>query len=344
MQMQRDTFNPNHIEQLGNGAGILPLARTSTGEFYVLLGRERFLPGWKGSCRWSGFEGSRKEKEAILTTAVREFSEESLEVLFPVPKEVERILTQKEYWTRVVLYVKNERRTERYHSTYVVKVPFNPDLPAVFSEKRSNMERLDLLSKEFLRLFPTFALSRSFKVELGDVRTQAGGVRITRHMVPIPEDVREDSCVGTREEFLTRCREAQEIESDSEQEEEILRWETEKREGGELLQTLHIPATHPYFSRLQAWEHVRVRLEKEAEREYSCVQTRWSSRFNRLQEFHVSVDHLEKDQIRWWSLTDLRLVMDHRGTLGNEVFRPYFLPVLQTVLHELAAHPPSTMP
>ena len=58
--------------------------------------------------------------------------------------------------------------------------------------------------------------------------------------------------------------------------------------------------------------------------------------WNLLQDVHVLKDHLEKDQVRWWSENELRQVMEQRGTLGSDRFRPYFMPVLQTILAEFA--------
>ena len=80
LPIQRASFRDDDVRHYGMGAGIVPVARAPDGDLRVLLGRERFLPQWKGSCRWSGFEGSRKEGETLLQTAVREFSEESLGV------------------------------------------------------------------------------------------------------------------------------------------------------------------------------------------------------------------------------------------------------------------------
>ena len=61
-------------------------------------------------------------------------------------------------------------------------------------------------------------------------------------------------------------------------------------------------------------------------------------------DVRVLKDHLEKDQIRWWSASDLRAVLRNRGSYCGERFRPYFLPVLQTILDALSRNPPSAFP
>jgi hypothetical protein len=55
-----------------------------------------------------------------------------------------------------------------------------------------------------------------------------------------------------------------------------------------------------------------------------------------LQCVNVNLDHLEKDHIRWWNVPLLHAVMQGRGVCDKERFRPYFMPVLQTLLDLIA--------
>lgn len=48
----------------------------------------------------------------------------------------------------------------------------------------------------------------------------------------------------------------------------------------------------------------------------------------------VARDHLEKMAVRFWTLTELREVCRRGVCPDGEAFRPYFLPVLQTVCDE----------
>ena len=80
------------------------------------------------------------------------------------------------------------------------------------------------------------------------------------------------------------------------------------------------------------WFETRDRLERAL---VSILRPRSrDARWGRVQDASVHRDFLEKDQIRWWSVTDLASVIDGRGRFGPERFRPYFLPVLQTILSE----------
>ena len=338
MYMQRSNFSLPDVEKYGTGAGIIPVARAPTGEVFLLLGRERFLPQWKGSCRWSGFEGSRKSNEPLPETAVREFTEESLGVVFSSEDVVRSIVRDKSYWLRVVLRISSEKRAERYHTTYVVGVPYDQSVVTRFAKKRQDIECLDRMSREMERAFPTFALMSGHEVELGDVDFMADGSILLYRFVG--KECESESAAGTREGFYMRCLEAQE-EDVSDDDDDRLTWcaVPDQHDGG--VQVLHLSAEHPYTARVKAWESIRKRLEDSMVCRHPCVLIRKGKKFERLQDLRVHTDHLEKDQIRWWSSTDLRRVMDSRGFLGNDCFRPYFLPVLQTVLHELSHTPPS---
>ena len=129
------------------------------------------------SCRWSGFEGSRKAGETLKEAAVREFTEESLGVVTS-PTTVRERIEEKNYWVRVVLRIGNDRRAERYHATYVVQVPWDESYSMSFDEIRRDIERLERCSKELDRLFPGFASHTG--VELGNVTDDGSNILLTR--------------------------------------------------------------------------------------------------------------------------------------------------------------------
>lgn len=339
MQIQRSNFNCTDIERYGTGAGIIPLAIGPDGEYHMLLGRERFLPQWKGSCRWSGFEGSRKTHESLQDAAIREFMEESLGVVISKTCEVTEIIDRRDYWLRIVLRISNEKRSERYHSTYVIQVHYDASIAERFANQRTEIERLERLSKEMQRLFPTFALVSGKVVEIGSVEIlEHGGIRLQRFVYQ-----EEDSeSPGTREAFFMRCQDAYEDASDDDDDDENVRWIDDEPIDLGKMQHIILPAEHPFVARVCAWDAIRLRLETDLS-DHSSVDARMGVQLKRLQELHIYTDHLEKDQIRWWSVSDLRRVLDLRGFIGNDCFRPYFLPILQTALHELSHAPPGTL-
>ena len=276
LQIHNANFRTEDIEAYGMGAGIVPVAIDPDGEFRLLLGRERYLPHWKGSCRWSGFEGSRKPEESLHVTAAREYAEESLGVVS---------MAGRSHWLRIVVRILHEKRAERYHATYAIPVEWDADAPRRFQQTRLDLEHIDRAMQEWRYARPTSALP--FGVDVGAVEGGAEAARV----------------------------ELFDLES----------------------QTARIAIFEGDAARsVLEWRRLRERCER-ALRVHPSVRMR--RRDGWLQEVGVTRDYLEKDQVRWWSETELRQVMAERGHHGSNRFRPYFLPVLQTLLEKLRARP-----
>jgi hypothetical protein len=89
--------------------------------------------------------------------------------------------------------------------------------------------------------------------------------------------------------------------------------------------------------RVWRWHLLREKLEDALVDHHPSVSAQWHPEYHKVESVNIAMDYLEKDQIRWWSLTDLKNVMEQKGTLGQDRFRPYFLPVLQTFLNKCTA-------
>jgi 8-oxo-dGTP pyrophosphatase MutT (NUDIX family) len=301
MELRSTKFIPNAIESNGIGAGILPYAVDPQGVPHFLLGRERFIPSWRGSCRWSGFEGSRKENETMLQTALREFEEESLGVICTA-EHIENVISSESYEFRIVLRIVTDRDIQRYHSTYVIRIPWDADLPEQFQRTRSAIEHVDRLQQEFHHARQLTACPDT--EDIGTVETVGEGyVRVMRHVSTAPCIVHTPWAIDHETQIVSAVFHGQEAQM------------------------------------LSSWNSLRSKLERAviASGHPSLVVER-DTVFEQLQRVRSSRDHLEKDQIRWWSLPDLSSVLRNRGVFGSERFRPYFLPVLQTAISELTSN------
>lgn len=299
MNVDRTKFREEDIERYGMGAGVIPFAYDDKGTLHFLMGRERWLPQWKGSCRWSGFEGSRKDTESLLTTATREFVEESLGVVCDGPTTYKR-LNERSYWIRVVLKIQNERCGERYHTTYLLPIEWDPSIPNRFHSKRLAVENVDRIVQEWKYMRPKL---------LGDMGDEVG---------PITPVAFQTTAVVR----LTRNAPC------------ILRspWELKQHNPDEISAIV----SGQDAKELDHWSNVRNRLTRSLEHcDHECLQVRRDAHWNIVQDVRVIKDHLEKDQVRWWTVDDLHSVLDGRGQFGVDRFRPYFLPVLQTILQEV---------
>lgn len=305
MELQTCVFDQSTIETHGMGAGVVPVSQTPNGEHVFLLGRERFCPQWKGSCRWSGFEGSRKDMESLSETALREFHEESLGI---IPGIDDTYLANRLYWIRVVLCISSERHAERYHSTYVTHISYDPDLPHRFLQLRLQLESIDRLLQEWAYTRP---------IVLGE-STDIGPVIVLDN-----DDA--DMNAASIARILVQRRVSEPIEEGSVLPSPWTRIDDHLQEA--------ILEGESAYGVLQ-WTKLRDRLERTL-CDHPSLTVRRDNIWNLVQEVCVMKDYLEKDQVRWWSESELRQVLEQRGVSGSDRFRPYFLPVLQTIISQL---------
>ena len=79
------------------GAGVLPFRVTRHGTVVFLLAKEQHSQGWHGSGKLSAFEGGRERCESPTENAIREFTEESMAILYcgdRHAREASQLLTQ----------------------------------------------------------------------------------------------------------------------------------------------------------------------------------------------------------------------------------------------------------
>jgi len=123
-------FDDERIARHFIGAGVIPVAtHPVTRERVVLLAREGKHHNYRGSLKWSGFEGGRRADETVRETALREWREESLGCVPGVEGAVPLC--------EIVINVKEslESAVEKYHVTQVHEVVYD-DYPAKFSSER----------------------------------------------------------------------------------------------------------------------------------------------------------------------------------------------------------------
>ena len=307
MNLTRDDFEQCNIEEYGMGGGVIPMSVNPAGERVFLLGRERWVPVWKGSCRWSGFEGSRKEGESMLRTAIREFFEESMGVVGTDETDWIARLQSRAYWLRIVLRVQHMRREsfERYHTTYVVPIPWDNDIPARFHDLRCRVEQVDRLVQQWRYRRPSVLGPPC--TEVGSIfKDESGALVVQRRLSKMPPGIVPPL------------------------------WTVDSADPTRVRAVLEDPKT---VRDVLEWHDLRMCIER-ALVVHPCITVSRDDHWQFLQEVTIQRDFLEKDQVRWWTQADLESVLAQRGHRGADRFRPYFLPVLQTLLCESRAHPP----
>ena len=302
------------------GAGILPFTYDMNMQLHLLLGKERYVNHWRGSLKWSGFEGGRKIGESVEQTAAREFVEESMGVV-TLPFEnsedddascdridmIAKALEQGKYYVlRMILcIVQHEASPRRYHVTYVIRVPFG-HYENAFASRRLAFAELNAKAEQLKR-----------------------GVEHLSNLLP-----RENLHFrGHRIKAVTRVEQTQ----------RILRIEFIN----EFDQVCMFDAQDICAESCAAychWFQLRMLCLSELEK-LQCVMPPSAFHeivtdcFGTVVSLRLNEDFIEKQAIEWWSMEKLRDVLSNGGSSQNEYFRAYFLPVLQRVLEELRRLP-----
>lgn len=287
------------------GAGILPFSVDERGMVHFLLGKEQYVENWKGSLRWSGFEGGRKHGETTTRTAAREFVEETMGVFGDSVEAVERELH--DYALRVVFRVPcaDDVRT---HVTYVKQVPWLPDAPSRFQARREHVSMVARLARRMVGASTSVPSAYPFLREGDVLQHRSGEAMRVAHVDAV-------DCTGHVLRVSLRVS---------------------LRVGGRRLWfafTANTDAAHRAARAYADWFHARRELQARliAAPSHQAITSIWSE--GRLVHVTVNADHLEKECVRYWPLRALWQGCE-AGSVGGDHFRPFFLPVMRTVCEE----------
>ena len=153
MNIQISNFDENIVERNGIGAGIIPISVNEEGKYCFLLAKERYNPTWKGSNRWSGFEGGRKSFESMNDNALREYYEESLDTIRTEGGDMRDIINSKKYNIKIVINMHQEKLQSRYHTTYLVWVPWQTKCIEEFDRIRKKLLNIQLCEEILNKLY-----------------------------------------------------------------------------------------------------------------------------------------------------------------------------------------------
>jgi hypothetical protein len=331
------------------GAGVLPVSIDETGTVRLLLGKERYINHWRGSLKWSGFEGGRKDGEDVEHTAAREFMEESIGVVSmenfaSTIESVKQFVISKKYVARIVLCITHGDHSEkRYHVTYLIQVPYNKEYSNIFAGRRRSFVDLQTKLSVYNRLTEQLkeCVSSSPHVPTGtsiatnDAPISADdpkGAPIIAD-VPTTQNTSNIPLEGyTYEGLFVETIRRVEVIADT-----VLLIE--------FLDDKNQPQVHE-FAGLDAdihdmymrWMNAKLNFTNLCH-ELTLLNVNAMNVFKDKNGFIKNVtineDFIEKQYVQWWNLQDLRIVIQNGGYINTEFFRAYFLPVLQRTIQEL---------
>lgn len=293
-----------------NGAGVLPFMVSPTNELLFLLGKECHQPNYRGSNRWSAFEGGASQNESIVDTAVREYVEESMGCVRQTkPLELGTQLDNKDYSLSVC--IRTPMHGGSVYVTFVKQFEYDDTVEHRFQEIRALLTHLhaksvevDALSIDVANIMPLVlpgdAIVKNGDTwcvdDLIDMRVDGGAIHL-KYAISIGgvSDSWKATFDGVECDVLQKFH----------------RLFTLRKEISQLL------------------DECQWNLPKKA-----CRVER--SACGIVKTVKVNTDFLEKSCVRLWSASELKRILNERPT-GCEVFRPYFLIVLERVLQEFQA-------
>lgn len=291
------------------GAGILPVAIDENGKVWFLLGKERFINHWRGSLKWSGFEGGRKSGEDVEVTAAREFIEESigsisLQESDPSISSVLENIKKRGYVARIVLCILHgETQDERYHVTYLMQMPFDTSCPEEFETRRKKIVDLKdhgCLLEKYVAQLKTLCLPRE-----GETFHSVGVDCIT----DVKKEAEDELCVT--------------VYNSATKEHHTLK-----------LENVSADASKVYTRWFALRRACSLKLDDAGVTEEDMLKIK-RNELGDIISLSMNDDYIEKESVMWWEMEDLKEVISNGGFSRSEFFRAYFLPVLQRAIEEV---------
>lgn len=306
------------------GAGVLPFCIDKQGKVYFVLAKERYVPHWRGSSRWSAFEGGAKASERSVLTAAREFFEESIGTLTPsegLREEVRDRLREGDFAMKVNILTDYNNRVQNgvvqtLHVTYVMKFPYDPSLPCAFHSLRNDLVTLQTLSETISgvlpsipNVYPYFREDDTIVIH-GKSYTVSAIEMVRMHREYLKVRVKIESKDGKCRGHSFTCSVA----------------------------ASQLTIAHNYeqwFDCMQKTTDIVRRVGQNVPPGCLAYKT---TRAGCVKDVFVHPDFLEKSCVRLWSLDEL-VSMTNDRYFTSDVFRPYFVIVLRSVLKRFTTPP-----
>lgn len=304
---------------VASGAGILTYCVGLDGTMYFLLGKERSVAQWKGSLKWSAFEGGRKKNESPEETAAREFSEETLGIVpFGASGDAKlwsaaavlSALEREEYHMKIVIKMKN-KVDERFHVTFVKCIPWIPHIMEKFAMMRSLITRVNEVAERlrFMKNALPFCypfLRENMVIEYKKktlLITAILDVALRKGVLEVEFEYQEERTAVDRfrSKFKSAIADHQHVTTYCE-------WFKYRRAATKFLESIAEDSMdHPAITSVY-------------------------NNYGLLMSLDVNHDYLEKQEIRMWSVEELYATLRSGGSYSSEHFRPYFMPLVQILL------------
>ena len=278
-------------------AGCLFVARRGE-TTYILLGRERLTEGWlDGSNRWSAFSGRLLSGEDVYSCAARESLEESLGVPFGVDSCHRDVMKQiSDDTIGSVDYVVQGSSCLCRSVLFVIRIDYDEDLPRRFGDTRSGLEYINRARKAYAR-------QKRFNCAAPEICIP--GTRVSETLM----------VTGCRLSPSTHC--------------DVRIYDREASEAVVVRLDLDEVQSKDLASMLEARRHFLSCIHRGSRRVLRHPAVDITELDSEIMDVSIRPSFLEKSEVRWWSSSELRAVLEGEG---SEDFRPHFLSSLPRIL------------
>lgn len=283
------------------GAGVIPFV-INNNKLLFLLGREQYVNNWKGSNCWSGFEGGNKNVENCEENASREFAEETL---CSLGHHVEL-----QTFSLRICFTFSGNGLSRNHFTFLKQFDVNDkDVCTVFNQTRAYILEVCSLARVFRSARMKLPSKYPFYAE-GDVIhlmcncyeiINISSVQIVGSLLLVEAKMFCDASNHTLVQNIKYMHTGNSFLCYM-----YLRWFESRTKLESLL-------CHP--PNATCVDHPSISITR---------------RRDIITNVSVNSDYLEKAEIKWWSLQELRLALHE----NQDIFRPYFIPILKIIIEK----------
>jgi hypothetical protein len=294
-------------------AGVVPYCISDSQRVYVILGRERYSKRWYTSKRWSSFAGAALAGESAVEAAEREFREESMCLLQEASSEEKSTgpaLPEEDI--RIDMTFKMSSGQNNTHTSILRRVEWCPHMCEKFQYYRKVLRELRRLQKRSL-----FAL--------GEIGRHGLASRLPLPGKPFLD--RKD-CIDVEKVHVV-CRGDAFLVVDV----TTLGGETQTRVFC-FNQNIMSGVGH-YVDFLDTLRHTEKYIRSIGEVKDHPALTVHRSGVGNFLSVSVSEVFLEKEEIRLWSVDELRSALSSYGFTRHGSMRLYFMPLLASVLDVL---------
>jgi hypothetical protein len=211
-------------------------------------------------------------------------------------ENIKKVLEESRYILKLVVNIKQERMQTKYHITYLVFIPWQTKCIEDFKKIRNKLQNLKMCEDILTKLYQNLSIFQIYK------KTYIGYILSVKSIESKDDD---EMCVT----YVVKDQDERVVEK---------------------------KVVCPMDSKACMWQYMRKCITFMLKFYDHEAITKSYDDLNIIYNVSVNEDYLEKEKMKWWEFEKLEKVVSNGGTYENEVFKPFFIPVVKSVLDTLS--------